>query len=248
MIYDFIALDFETASTQAYSACSLGLAFVKNAKVIDKKYYLIKPPCKFSPYHVKVHGLTETDVEKAPTFKEVWPEIHTLIKHTLLVAHSAKFDIGVLIACCRFYNLPLPYFQYIDSIDLFRSAYPTHQKGSLDYCSNLLSIKLENHHNAEEDAVACAQIAIKSIKRIQKLPLPQMIASFKNIDIKTSDIVFTLPNLDEDHPLFGQELTFNGDILSSKGNLKIEYKTEVVAPLPTSKPKKNNKSQSVSQK
>lgn len=238
MIYDFIALDFETASTEAYSACSLGIAFVKNSKVVDKKYYLIKPPCKFSPYNVKVHGLTEADVKKAPTFKDVWSEIHALTKNSLLVAHSAKFDISVLIACCSFYDLPLPHFQYIDSIDLFRSAYPTHQKGSLDYCSNLLGIKLENHHNAEEDAVACAQIAIKSIKRIQKLPLPQMIAAFKNIDVKTSDIVFTLPNLDENHPLYGQELTFNGDILSSKGNLKIEYKTEVVAPLSSLKTKK----------
>jgi len=241
MIYDFIALDFETASTENHSACSLGLAFVKNSKVVDQKYYLIKPPCKFSPYNVKVHGLTESDVEKAPTFKDLWPEIHMLIKNSLLVAHSAKFDIGILIGCCNFYDLPLPYFQYIDSIDLFRAAYPTHQKGSLDYCSNLLGITLENHHNAEEDAVACAQIAIKSIKKIQKLPFPQMIAAFKNIDVKTSDIVFTLPNLDKDHPLHGQELTFNGEILSSKGNLKIEYKTEVIAPLPPTKPKKVKK-------
>lgn len=238
MIYDFIALDFETASTEAYSACSLGLAFVKKSKVIDRKYYLIKPPCKFSPYNIKVHGLTEDSVKNAPTFKDLWPEIDALIKNSLLVAHSAKFDIGVLIACCSFYDLPLPHFQYIDSIDLFRSAYPTHQKGSLDYCSNLLGIELKNHHNAEEDAVACAQIAIKSIKRIQNLPLTQMIAAFKNIDVKTSDIVFTLPNLDKNHPLYGQELTFNGDILSSKGNLKIEYKTEVITPLPTLKPKK----------
>ena len=241
MIYDFIALDFETASTEAYSACSLGLVFVKNSKIVDKKYYLIKPPCKFSPYNIKVHGLTEQHVKQAPTFKDIWPEIHKLMKNALLVAHSAKFDISVLIACCHFYDLPLPYFQYIDSIDLFRSAYPTHQKGSLDYCSQLLGIELENHHNAEEDALACALIAIKSIRRIQKLPLSQMIAAFKNIDLKTSDIVFTLPHLDESHPLYGQELTFNGDILSLKGHLKIEYKTQVIAPLPSLKPPKTKK-------
>lgn len=230
MIYDFIALDFETASNEPYSACSLGLAFVKNSKVVESKYYLIKPPCKFSPYNTKVHGLTEDNVKQSPTFKDLWPEIYGLIKNTLLVAHSAKFDIGVLIACCNFYDLPLPHFQYIDSIDLFRSAYPTHQKGSLDYCSNLLSITLENHHNAKEDAIACAHIAIKSIKRIQKLPLSQMISAFKNINVKTSDIVFTLPNLDKNHPLYGQELTFNGEILSSKAHLNIEYKTKVMMP------------------
>jgi len=238
MIYDFIAIDFETASSVHHSACSLGLAFVKNAKIVNKKYYLIKSPCKFISYNIKIHGLTEEDVENAPTWAEIWPEINELTKNSLLIAHSAKFDISVLIACCKFYDLPLPHFQYIDSIDLFRAAYPTHQKASLDYCAHLLSIELKNHHNALEDAIACAQIAIKSIKRIQKFSLPQMIAAFKNIPVKTSNIVFTLPNLDKDHPLYEQELTFSGDIISAKGNLKIEYKAEVLAPLSPPNPRK----------
>lgn len=238
MIYDFIAIDFETASSRYNSACSLGLAFVKNSKIIDKKYYLIKPPGKFVSYHVKIHGLTEKDVVDAPTWEEVWPEVNELTKNSLLIAHSAKFDISVLTACCNYYKFPLPHFQYIDSIDLFRAAYPTHQKASLDYCSHLLSISLNNHHNAMEDAVACAQVAIKSIKRMQKFPLPQMIAAFKSIPIKTSNIVFTLPNLDKEHPLYGQELTFEGDLISVKGNAKIQYQTVADSPLPPANPRK----------
>jgi len=227
MIYDFIAIDFETASNKHHSACSLGLVFVKNSKIVDQKYYLIKPPGKFVSYNTKVHGLTEKDVKNAPTWDLIWDEINALTKNTLLIAHSASFDVSVLTACCNYYGLPLPHFQYIDSIDLFRAAYPTHQKASLDYCAHLLSVKLENHHNAVEDALACAQIAIKSIKRIQKSPLPQMIAAFKNIPVKTSDIIFTLPNLDPSHPLFGQELIFNGNLTSVKGDLKIRYESEI---------------------
>ncbi|MCL1990648.1 MAG: 3'-5' exonuclease [Defluviitaleaceae bacterium] len=238
MIYDFIAIDFETASNRYNSACSLGLAFVKNSKIVDQKYYLIKPPGKFVSYNVKIHGLTEKDVEHAPTWGDIWPEINTLTKNSLLVAHSASFDISVLIACCNHYNFPLPHFQYIDSIDLFRAAYPTHQKASLDYCAHLLSIKLDNHHNAMEDAIACAQVAIKSIKRIQKFSLPQMIAAFKSIPVKTSNIIFTLPNLDTEHPLYGQELTFDGDIISVKGSTKILYQTVADSPLPPANPRK----------
>jgi len=240
MIYDFIALDFETASNKYNSACSLGLAFVKNSKIIDKKYYLIKPPGKFISHNVKIHGITEDDVKDAPTWAEIWPEINELTKDSLLVAHSANFDISVLIACCRYYDLPLPYFQYVDSIDLFRAAYPTHHKASLDYCAHLLSVKLDNHHNAMEDAVACAQIAVKSIKRVQKFSLTQMIAAFKSIPVKTTNIVFTLPNLDENHPLYGQEITFGGDIVTRKGNLKINYQTEVDSPTPIPNPRKRN--------
>jgi len=245
MIYDFIAIDFETASSDHHSACSFGMAFVKNAQIINQKYYLIKPPCKFISHNTKIHGLTENDVKDSPTWKEIWPEINELIKNSLLVAHAANFDIAVLIACCKYYQLPLPHFQYIDSIDLFRTAYPTHQKASLDYCANLLAINLENHHNAKEDAQACAQVAIKSIRRIQKFTLPLMIAAFKNIPVKTSNIILTLNDLDKEHPLYEKELTFTGSVISSKGDLTIEYKTDVVTlPLPPSakaKKRKRNK-------
>jgi len=230
MIYDFIALDFETATSEHHSACSLGLVFVKGSKVVDSKYYLIKPPVDFAPYNTKIHGLDAETVKNAPTFKEVWEEIQPLIKNTLLVAHAAKFDISVLVACCHFYQLPLPHFQYVDSIDLFRAAYPRHQKSSLDYCSNTLDISLENHHDALEDATACAYIAIKSIRRIKRFPLAKMIVAFQSIDIKTSDVSFRLTNLDPGHPLYGKEVTLLGEMLSEKGNLKIEYKTKVDAP------------------
>ena len=230
MKYDFIAIDFETASNEYYSACSLGIAFVKNSKVVESKYYLIKPPVDFKKYNTKIHGLDADAVEQAPNFKEVWEEIKPLIKNTLVVAHAAKFDIAVLVACCHFYELPLPHFQYVDSIDLFRAAYPKHQKGSLDYCSNLLDISLENHHDALEDAVACAYIAIKSMRRIKRLPLAKMIIAFKSIDIKTSDVTFSIPHLDEDHPLYKKEITVHGNMLSEKGDLKIEYKAKVDVP------------------
>ena len=245
MIYDFIAIDFETASNEYFSACSLGLAFVKNSKIVDQKYYLIKPPGKFLSYNVKIHGLTEQDVKDAPTWADIWPEINALTKDALLVAHAANFDISVLIACCNHYKIPLPHFQYIDSIDLFRAAYPTHQKASLDYCAHLLSVKLDNHHNAVEDATACAQIAIKSIKRIQKFSLPQMITAFKSIPLKTSNLIFTVPNLDVNHPLYGQEITFGGDIISVKGDLKIHYQAEIPSTLPPANPRKKKEKAAV---
>jgi len=68
--------------------------------------------------------------------------------------------------------------------------------------------------------------------------LPHMIAAFKSIPVKTSNIIFTLPNLDEEHPLYGHEITFNGNIISVKGNPKIEYKTEVCSSLPPANPRK----------
>ena len=40
-MYDFIAIDFETATTDMNSACSLGLVCVDKFEIKDKKYFFI---------------------------------------------------------------------------------------------------------------------------------------------------------------------------------------------------------------
>ena len=41
---DFVAIDFETASGNPNSACSVGLAFVVGLEVVATTHRLIKPP------------------------------------------------------------------------------------------------------------------------------------------------------------------------------------------------------------
>ena len=224
MNYDFIALDFETASADFFSACALGLAFVKSGKIVETKYFLLKPPIKkFNAYNTEIHGLTMEDVKDAPVFADIWPEIKDVLQTNLLVAHAAHFDMKVLTACCIHFKLPLPYFQFIDTFDLFHIAYPNHQKGSLDYCAKFLNIPLDNHHNAMEDAVCCATITIKSIKRIQNLPLLQRLKAFAQVSIETNALHLSLPKLDAHHPFYGKTLHFSGKLATVKNNEALQY-------------------------
>ncbi len=45
---NFVAMDFETANHQPYSACSLALVMVKNSQIVDEFYTLIQPETPFS--------------------------------------------------------------------------------------------------------------------------------------------------------------------------------------------------------
>ena len=40
---DFVAIDFETATSNYTSVCSLGICVVENNKITDRKEILIKP-------------------------------------------------------------------------------------------------------------------------------------------------------------------------------------------------------------
>ncbi|GGH73233.1 NAD-dependent DNA ligase [Pullulanibacillus pueri] len=56
---DFITIDFEIANNNLNSACSLGMVFVNESKIVDEKYYLIQPPeLKLDNRMSAVHGIS----------------------------------------------------------------------------------------------------------------------------------------------------------------------------------------------
>ena len=65
---DFVAIDFETANEKRDSACAIGLALVVHGQLEFSAHYLIHPrEMRFADTNILIHGITEVDVESAPT-------------------------------------------------------------------------------------------------------------------------------------------------------------------------------------
>ncbi len=157
---DFVAIDFETANYERDSACSIGWAVVRNDAVVSNGVRLIRPPYRHFEYRfTELHGLTWEDVATAPTFGDLWPELHELLEGQMLAAHNAPFDMGVLAALLDRYRLRSPKSSYFCTCVLARRAWPELPNHKLGTVARHLGIPL-NHHQAESDAVACARIAI----------------------------------------------------------------------------------------
>lgn len=185
--HDFVAIDFETANSYLNSACSVGIAIVKNLCIVDSFYSLIKPPKQyFEDNNVKIHGITPDMTESAPSLDELWHDISQYFStHTPVVAHNAHFDMSVLrqSTCAE-----IPNFPYIDSMDI--AAPLVGGKRSLDYCSRSLAISLENHHNASSDAEVAAQIAIRGMQSIGCISMWEFLAQSPHVAIhRFSDLV-----------------------------------------------------------
>lgn len=92
---NFAAIDFETANGRRSSVCAVGVVVVRNSRVVDSFYSLIRPlPNYYSRWTTAVHGLTKDDTDCAPTFPQVWSCIADRIKGLPLVAHNKAFDEG----------------------------------------------------------------------------------------------------------------------------------------------------------
>lgn len=172
----FVAIDFETATLDRYSACAIGGVVVEYVdgdewKVIDSFHELIRPPDVdprtslpvFDEFNVSIHGITPEMVKHAPTFDTVWQGLLDKFEDRLLLAHNTRFDMFVVLDACAKYGIEVGSFPFACSYRLARAAWPTLPTYRLDSLADLLSIELQ-HHNALSDAVCAAGIAQQIVK------------------------------------------------------------------------------------
>lgn len=159
----YVALDFETADSKRDSACAVGLVKVRDGRIEDSLYHLIRPPrTTFSPFCVNVHGLHWRDVKDSPTFREFWIEHADFLEGVdFLAAHNARFDRAVLDTCCAMAGLSAPCLPFVCTVDLARSQWNLRPTKLPDVC-RFLGLEL-NHHHAQSDAEACARIVMTAV-------------------------------------------------------------------------------------
>lgn len=163
----FTALDFETANSFIGSICAVGLAIVEDGVVVDKKYWLIKPHEDhryFDPFNVYIHGITRDMVEDAQEFDAVYlSEIMPIIKDSVLAAHNAAFDMSALRHVLDLYHIDYPEIPYVCTFKAAQKTWAELENHKLDTVSRHLNFRFV-HHNAQEDALACANILSEIFK------------------------------------------------------------------------------------
>ncbi|MCU0858546.1 MAG: 3'-5' exonuclease [Pontiellaceae bacterium] len=157
---NFTAIDFETATAQRHSACAVGIVTVENSEIVDQYSTLIRPPDnEYSFWNIEVHGIRPKDTVTAPTFAELYPEIHKRLAGRIVVAHNESFDRSVLKHTMSHYGLDYGALGLTDQWECTMRIYRT--KGfrpcKLSDCCQRLHIEL-NHHEALSDALACARL------------------------------------------------------------------------------------------
>ena len=158
---DFTAIDFETASSERTSVCSLGWCVVEKGVITERKEILIKPdPFKFNEYNTKINGITPEMVWDKPTFDKYWDMLKPYIENRMVIAHNASFDIHVLCSTLEHFRIEIPTFNYMCTVQLSQKAYPELPSHKLNNLAEALGIGF-NHHRAYDDAYACAAALLR---------------------------------------------------------------------------------------
>jgi len=231
----FTAIDFETANGFIGSICAVGLAIVEGGAVVDRKYWLIKPHReyrRFHPFNVAIHGITRDMVAGAEEFDAVYMrEIAPILKDTVLAAHNAAFDMSALRHVLGLYHIEYPTVGYICTYKAAQKTWAGLENYKLDTISRRLRYRFV-HHNALEDALACANILLtigreKEIHSLDALAgdlgmrmgrlyrggyQPCSIAG-RNRGTRAPGIPPRTGGYDPNHGLYGMKVVFTGRLL-----------------------------------
>lgn len=156
---EYVAIDFQTANRLRSSACSIALVSVKDGKIVDTFYSLIRPDIlHFDKENIAMHGITEDMVKSKPYFYELWPLIKEKIKGKTLVAHYAKFDMEVLADTLESNDIPFPSCQVLCTCVLSQAMFPEMPHHRLQDVTEKIGFNLEQRFNAMANARACVAI------------------------------------------------------------------------------------------
>ena len=233
---NFTAIDFETANSSRGSACAVGLCTVEGGRITRFDQRLIRPePLYFSPFNISIHGITATDVADAPSFAELWPELLASISGPLM-AHNASFDISVIRRCLDDAEIEYPDVDYYCTRVIAKLTWPGMPTYGLDHMAQHLGITFQ-HHNAAEDARACASVALEAcrvqgVASLYDLEQPFVFAAGRlypggytpchgrgkdpsirrqsSQKLRAVDISATVDEFDSEHPFFTKSFAFTG--------------------------------------
>ncbi|MBZ8173356.1 MULTISPECIES: 3'-5' exonuclease [Staphylococcus] len=164
----YIALDFETANGKRTSICSVGMVKVINHQITESFYTLVNPNDYFSKQNIAVHGINPNDVKDAPTFESVYPYMMQFIDGLPVVAHNAAFDMNVLYDSIKQIGQDTPTITYFCSLQLSRKTINNHRYG-LNHMMHYYNLDFHGHHDALNDAKACAMITFRLLKHYDDL-------------------------------------------------------------------------------
>ena len=157
----WVAIDFETATREANSACALGLAIVRDGRVERTESWLIQPPFNeyeyrnmLDPRHLRRGHRARARLRRGLVGGRAAPRRRARFSRTTRRSTSA---------CCarssRVTSSSRRSYEYVCTVSPCSAGVSELRRHTLDTMCDHCGITLM-HHDAASDAAACANLAL----------------------------------------------------------------------------------------
>ena len=156
---EFVVVDIETTGTDPKMADLVEIAAVrvKDGKITDTWSTLVNPGRPIVGN--QMHGITDKDVEGAPSPAEAARKALEFVGDAPLVGHSVGFDIAFIEEALGD-GTRIEQGRYLDTLVIAREGYPDLENYRLGTLANFFGVELAENHRALPDAEATANLLV----------------------------------------------------------------------------------------
>ena len=159
---DFVVFDIETTGFSPVNnkIIEIGAVKIQQGEITDRFSVFVNPGVPI-PFEIeKLTSINDSMVMDAPPIEVILPQFLDFCQDAVLVAHNANFDMSFIMENAKRQGL-LRKFTFVDTLGIARVLLTHQAKHTLDAVAKTLSISLENHHRAVDDAECTAHIFLK---------------------------------------------------------------------------------------
>lgn len=226
----FIVIDVETTGVSHKHDAIIELSAVKyeNFNEISVFSTLVNPQRQISDVITSLTGISQDDLDAAPTWETVMADFVTFLEDLPLVGHNiCSFD-RLFIEDALGYELHVP---IIDTLFLVRQAFPQLPNHKLNYLNTALGIGAQRAHRALDDVRTTFAVFVACLREIANegsVPIIDCDCSkpFDALDAEHSEsrkrkyrdqvnvksIAPTCTDIDSSCPLCGKNIVFTGTL------------------------------------
>ena len=174
---EWVALDLETTglSSDADEIIEIGAVKFTAKGVVDEFQSLVNPRRRLSTFIKELTGITQSEVDSAPSFSQVSSSVTEFLRGSTLVAHNAGFDVGFL----RAKGLDI-YQPVCDTWELAYLARPVAPSYALDQLARSERVKSPRFHRALDDARVVRAVFLKLISDLSEFD-PALVAELRRL-------------------------------------------------------------------
>ncbi|MEM9539969.1 MAG: 3'-5' exonuclease [Cyanobacteria bacterium P01_E01_bin.42] len=102
----YAILDTETTGLHRAEMCEIAIMDLDKNTLLNT---LIKPTVPIPQDAIAIHGITNKDVENAPSFKDIYDSLFGIFQDRIILIYNVAFDTQIIKNCCKVHGLaPLP--------------------------------------------------------------------------------------------------------------------------------------------
>jgi len=169
----YIVVDIETTghiAEEDAQIIDIGIVVIKDNDIIQEYTTLLKPNKPIPAFISHLTGITDEDVVDAPSFHEIAQDIRAFFQDGYLVAHNVPFDLGFLNESLKYYGFKKITNPVLDTVELTRILFPQAPSYKLNQLAEYLNLNHKQPHRALSDAYITAEILLKLIEKMSRLP------------------------------------------------------------------------------